>query len=167
MDKAIAEKLGIGISTLWRWRQNPKFIARVDAAVERINAALERRAVGHRARRVDRLNRDWHKLQRIVEERATSAEMKDVPGGTTGLIVHNVKGVGRGEDFQLIDLYEVDTGLLQAIAAIEKQASQELGQWVTKQEHSGPDGASIPVSVEAQLLKVYGEPDSGGGGEGG
>lgn len=58
-------------------------------------------------------------------------------GGKTGLIVHNVKGVGKGDDFQLIDLYEVDTGLLREMREHEKQAAQELGDWTERVQHDG------------------------------
>lgn len=73
-------------------------------------------------------------MQQVIAERAEDIELQDVAGGKTGLIVHNVKGVGKGEDFQLIDLYEVDTGLLKELREHEKQAAQELGQWTEKKD---------------------------------
>src|SRR5262249_32081265 len=61
-------------------------------------------------------------------------------GGRTGLIVHNVKGVGKGDNFQLIDLYEVDVALLREMRECERQAAQEVGQWVEKVAPTNPDG---------------------------
>lgn len=139
----IAAKVGVTPRALYEWRQAPEFAARVDEVIEEVKASLRRRAISHSERRVDRLNRDWLKLQSVIEARANDPRLADVPGGDTGHIVHNVKGVGRGEDFQLVDLYEVDTATLKELREIEKQAAQELGQWSEKQEHSGPGGAPL------------------------
>ncbi len=133
-DPKIAEKVGVSRQYLWVWRQSSEFAAKVDSILDDIRAALRRRAIASAERRVDRLNRDWLKLQAVIEARAADPELADVPGGNTGHIVHNVKGVGKGDDFQLIDLYEVDTGTLKELREIEKQAAQELGQWVEKSD---------------------------------
>jgi transposase-like protein len=130
----IAAKLGVSARTLYEWRRVPEFAARVDEIIEDIKASLRRRKVSHVEQRVARLNRDWLRLQKVFEERAADPAMKGVPGGETGLLVHTVKGVGKGDDFQLIDQYEVDAGALRELREIEKQAAQELGQWVEKKE---------------------------------
>jgi hypothetical protein len=67
--------------------------------------------------------------------------MQEAAGGTTGLLVRTVKSVGKGNDAELIDLYEVDTGLLREIREFSKQAAQELGQWT--------DHASIEHEVKS------------------
>ncbi len=132
-DTEIATEIGRDYSTLWRWRQNPEFAAKVEEHLERIRATLRRRAVSMAEKRVNRLNRDWVRLQRVIEERGEDASMASVPGGTTGLVCRTIKGVGRGEDFQLVETYEVDTGTLRELRDIEKQAAQELGQWVERE----------------------------------
>ena len=76
-------------------------------------------------------------------------DVQDVAGGRTGLIVHNVKGVGKGDDFKLIDVYEVDTSLLKEMREHEKQAAIEVGQWQEKVQHDFTEGF-------VQALKEFG-----------
>lgn len=71
-------------------------------------------------------------MQQVIAERAEAKEMQGVAGGETGLLAHNVKGLGKGDDFELVDEYAVDTGLLREIRETEKQAAIELGQWQEK-----------------------------------
>jgi len=142
----IADRLGVTVRTLYEWRKSPEFGERVESFVEGFRAVLRSRAIGAVERRVDRLNRDWLKLQRVIEERAAAPEMKNVPGGDTGLLAHNIKAVGKGDDFQLIDVYEVDTGLLAELRQVEKQAAIELKQWTEKVEQK-VEGGPITVNV--------------------
>ena len=66
-------------------------------------------------------------MHQVIDERAGSEGMKDVPGGRTGLVVKTVKAVGKGEDFRLVEHYEVDVGLLKAILEHERRAAEEAG----------------------------------------
>jgi ParB-like chromosome segregation protein Spo0J len=134
---AIAERVGVARSTLRRWRQHPQFNARVDEALAGFRAAIRSNGLAVRERRVKALNDRWKKLLQVVEERAVDPARQNVPGGKSGLLVHNVKGVGKGDDFRVIDLYEVDTGLLRELREIERQIAQELGQWTEKQVRNG------------------------------
>jgi hypothetical protein len=65
-----------------------------------------------------------------------------VPGGKTGLVVKTVKAVGKGEDFRLVEQYQLDVGLLKAILEHERRAAEEAGD-------IGPqaEGATVHVSV--------------------
>lgn len=112
---------------------------------QRMLESLKRRAISHAEVRVARLNKDWLKLQRVFEARATAPEMQDVPGGETGLLVRNVKGVGQGDKFQLVDVYEVDTASLKELREMEQQAAKELGQWV---ERNASEVTTKTYSVE-------------------
>jgi hypothetical protein len=125
----IAAEAKIPRSTLWNWRKHPEFAARVDAAREQIRDEVMAYGIADRIARVRELDRRWRKMRRVIEERAADPKMEGVPGAATGLIVHDVKGVGKGDDFQLIDMYQIDTGLLSELRNTEKQAAQELGQW--------------------------------------
>jgi Helix-turn-helix of insertion element transposase len=128
----IAGKVGIARSTLWEWSRNPDFAARVESHLEEIRAEIRRRGIGVIERRVASLDDRWKRLQRIMQERGESPEMKDVPGGRTGLLVRNVKSIGAGEDAQVVEEFKVDTGLLAELREHERQAAQELGQWTSK-----------------------------------
>lgn len=158
---AVADRLGIPVRSLYEWRKHPDFIARVDGLIDDMRAAIRRRAISWVERRVDRLNDAWLRMQQVIAERAADPALASVPGGKTGLLCRNVKGVGRGDDFQLIDVYEVDTGLLKELREHEKQAAQELGQWSEKTELSGPGGGPIPVEIEATIDQVYGDDRTG------
>jgi hypothetical protein len=128
----IAEKVKVSRQTLHAWRSHPDFRARVDEHESEFREIVRRRGIAQLERRVDALNTRWNLMHRVISERAVAPIMQGVPGGETGLMVRTVKGVGKGDDFQLIDLYEVDVGLLKELREHEKQAAQELGQWTEK-----------------------------------
>jgi hypothetical protein len=132
-DEDIAGQAGVTRRQLARWKTHPDFQSRIQEHLDDFREETRRRGLADRERRVAALNDRWVRMQRVLEARADDPALQHVPGGTTGLLVHNVKGVGKGEDFQLIDLYEVDTALLRELREHEKQAAQELGQWVDKQ----------------------------------
>jgi hypothetical protein len=152
---AIAEQVGVTRPTLWHWRNHPEFAARVQSHIDQFREVTLSRGIADRARRVAALHDRWRRMHRVIAERAESDRMADVPGGTTGLLAHTVKGVGRGEDFQLIDLYEVDTGLLKELREHEKQAAQELGQWTEKYDHTSGGKPFQPITT----IEVHEPPD--------
>jgi transposase-like protein len=141
----IAARLGIAPETLERWQQHSEFQARVRCHLE---AALTQ-GIAERLNRVRALDDRWLRMRRIIAERAVSAEMQGVPGGTSGLLTHTVKGVGGGENFQMVNEYAVDTGLLRELREVEKQAAQEMGQWTEKHEHTAAENG--PISLDATL----------------
>jgi hypothetical protein len=166
---AIAERAGVARSTLRRWRQHPEFVARVEQSLAEFRGAVRAAGLSVRERRVKVLNDRWRRLHQVVTERAADPKMQGVPGGSTGLLVHNVKAVGKGEDFRLIDLYEVDTGLLRELREVEKQAAVELGQWTEKLEQTGD--TTICVEYESmsdeeliqRARELMGRVDAAGG----
>jgi hypothetical protein len=159
-DARIAEKVGISAPTLYRWKRDPEFLAAVDAHNAAFREIARRKGAAILDRRVAALNDRLQRMKRVIDERGDDPGMQGVPGGKTGLLVRTVKAVGRGEDFELIDLYEVDTGLLKELREHEKQAAQELGQWAERTEISGKDGGPLLISV-IEVVKPAGadEPD--------
>jgi Helix-turn-helix of insertion element transposase len=131
-DQVIANELGLERRTLWRWRRNTRFMAKVDAITDRLNSALARRAIAHKVRRIDRLNRDWLKLQSIMEARANDSTLANEPGGSTGLLVRTLKTIGQGKTSRVVEEFNVDAALLRELLSIEQQAAKELGQWTDK-----------------------------------
>lgn len=125
----IARDAGVSVRMVSKWKRQPEFAARVEAHVEDFRKAVRRYAIASVDRRVSYLHDALMRMRQVVAERAEDPAMQGVPGGSTGLLCRNVKGVGRDDDFQLIDLYEVDTGLLREMREHAKQAAQELGQW--------------------------------------
>ena len=51
------------------------------------------------------------------------------------MMVRKQRVIGSGKNAKLVEEYEVDTGLLDAMAALEKQAAIETGLWSQKHEH--------------------------------
>jgi hypothetical protein len=142
----IGESVGRDQRTLWNWRQHPEFVARIDEHLAIFRDEVRRRGIAVRERRINALNDRWLRLHSVIEQRAADPAMAAVPGGATGLLVHDVKGIGSGESARVVDLYEVDVGLLRELREHERQAAQELGQWTEKQEISGD--AEKPVVVK-------------------
>jgi hypothetical protein len=130
---AICARVGISSSTLNVWKKRPEFAARVDELVEAFRIAVRRRGIAILERRVDALHDRWARMQRIIEERAQSAEMIGVPGGTTGLVMKVTRAAASENTDATVD-YVVDTALLKELREHEKQAAQELGQWVEKKK---------------------------------
>lgn len=142
-DEGIASELGISRPTLARWKRHPNFRERVRSIVAEMRAAILSEGIADMATRIAALDDRWDRMRQVIIERAESPETAHVPGGKTGLIVHNVKGIGKGDDFQVIDLYEVDVGLLSELRAAEQQAAKQLGQWIEKGELTGKDGGPL------------------------
>jgi hypothetical protein len=161
-NQEIAEKIGVDRGTLYRWGKRPDFAAHLESLHEVYRQQVLRRGIAVKERRIAALNDRHLRMQRVIEARADDPARQDVPGWTTGLLVHDVKTAGVGEAATVVDLYAVDTGLLKEIREHEKQAAIETGQWTEKRELSG--GVNVVLSsLDAGLEKVYGHigPDPG------
>lgn len=168
-DVMIAHGLGVAVRTLERWKKSPVFRERVAEHVAAAVAALKAKGIAERQNRLDDYNSRWEALHTIASERAADPATRRGPGGSTGYVVRQVKLVKvytssrsaedaeEGESDQPENLesakvyveqeeFPVDTGLLKALADLEKQASIELGQWEEKQVHTG--GVRITVEYE-------------------
>lgn len=132
-DEQIAAKVGVHRITLIRWKKLEAFAARIEGFLADVRQEIRKRGIAIVENRVAALQDRHDRMVRVISERAADPKMATVPGGTTGLLVHNVKSIGAGPTAEKVDLYEVDTGLLKEMREHEKQAAQELGQWT---EHS-------------------------------
>lgn len=165
LDREIIVKIGIGDAQLYRWKKSPEFIARIKEVSARIGDATSRIAIASKVRRVMSADNRHRLLQQVIDERAAyfreaqSAETKingegrivsmasePVPGATTGLLTKEKKSIGGGLNAEIVDEYKLDTGLLKEMREIEKQVSQELGQWPESK-----NGVAVNVTVPIQL----------------
>ena len=142
-DEQIAAASGCSRPTLVRWKTAPEFAARIQEIARRLGDLAMRHAIARKHKRVGRLQDRWDRMQRVVEERAADPEMRDVPGGATGLLVKTIKQIGSGDAAREVEEYAVDTGLLKEEREYAKQAALELGQWTEKHEHTGKDGQDL------------------------
>jgi hypothetical protein len=133
-DEKIAECAEISRSTLSRWKGEPRFIARVEAIASAYAKRALNRGIARKERRVAVLNELHEKMLLVISERAASPDLESVPGGKTGLVTKMLKGIGKGEDFQVVEVYEVDTGTVKEIRALQEQVAEELGQRVERTE---------------------------------
>lgn len=133
-DEEIAQELGIVRRTLALWKACPEFQARSQAIVEASRVALEAEYIASKRIRLNILKDIHGRMEAVIRERAAAPDMQDVPGGKQGILVHQVKGIGKGEDFQVVDEYAVDTGLLKEMREWMKQAAQERGDWTEKSD---------------------------------
>lgn len=131
-NEEIAAAIGVARQTVDYWKTRQEFKERVQSHIEAFREAVLNKGIADVVKRVSALDDRWNRMKQVIEERAVSPQMQNVAGGKTGLLVHQVKAVGKGEDFQLIDLYVVDDGLLSEMRATEKQAAIEVGQWDEK-----------------------------------
>jgi hypothetical protein len=78
----------------------------------------------------------WSRMRRVIEARAQNFRNRPDVAGDTGLIIRTERMIGAGASATLVEEFAVDTGLLKAMAELEKQAAIETGQWVEKQDYS-------------------------------
>lgn len=140
-DQEIAEQIGIDRRTLSRWKNRPDFRIALKSYIDECERDIVNVGIGQKNRRIAALGDQYLRMRTVILERAADPKMANIPGGKTGLLCHTVKGVGRGDDFELIDLYEVDTALLKEMRETMKQAAQEAGQWVEKTALTDPSGS--------------------------
>ena len=155
--EAIAKKCGVSRPTLDTWRRREPFQERIQQFLSAYCAsgfAVVSRRIQKLTRLVVNADRELELLETVKAERAKMYNKPNIPGGATGLVVTEFKGVGGGENFQLIPEHPVDTGLLQAITSMRreqretlKQAAQDLGQFSEKLEVTGKDGGPIQTAL--------------------
>lgn len=132
-----------------RLLKNAEICSRLLEIREAISANTIQLEISDRNARVKALQDRWDRLRRVIDERATSVEYADAPGGSTGLLAKDYKGKDATQP-----IYRVDTGLLAELRNHEKQAAQELGQWSEEKEPEGGDGKRFSGTLE-ELLVLY------------
>ena len=138
-DEEIAASVGVDRRTLTRWKHDEDFIAEVRRLIEEYEKQILHVGIAQRRKRLDALNNRWHRMQKVIEARAVDPAHAVAAGGDTGLLVRDVKGAA-GE---IVEVFAVDTALLKEMRETEKQAAQEVGQWVEKIAETKPDGSQL------------------------
>lgn len=141
----IAEQIGVKDRTIYRWQKDPEFQSTLNRHRDVLEAAILQEGIARKAQRIKRYAERLAKLDQVIEERGNDRQMAGIPGGTTGLIVRQIKSIGVGAHNREVEEFVVDTGTLREIRELEKQAAQELGQWVDKGELTGRNGGAIQI----------------------
>lgn len=79
-------------------------------------------------KRIRGLDEDWRALEDVQLARAADKTYADVPGYSTGRMVHTYKSVGSGRDAQVVDEFQVDTGVIAERRNLVESAARLLGQ---------------------------------------
>jgi hypothetical protein len=127
--------------------RNDKIVVRISEIQSVISEKLINQSIAVKEARIRAVNERWLKMQQVIAERAVDISMKGVAGGSTGLLAHDQKGVGSGPAAEVIDVYEVDTGLLKELREHEVQAAKEMGQWIEKGELGGLGGGPLKFGL--------------------
>lgn len=151
-DTKIAEKLGVARRTLGGWKENTEFSKRVQNHLNDIRSYIRSHGISIIENRVAALQDRWDRMKRVIAERAESPEMQNVAGGTTGLLVRQLKKIGAGADAEIVEEFVIDAALLKEMREHEKQAAQELGQWSDKHEHAGTNGGPIKTEITHKIV---------------
>jgi hypothetical protein len=116
--------------------RNTQVSARVAELTSELSADLVSAEISDRNARIQALQERWTRLRanldQVLGERGK--EMAGVPGGSSGLLMRDHKGKDASTS-----VYRIDPGvvaLLAELRAHEKQAAEELGQWVEKREET-------------------------------
>ena len=129
--------------------------SRVRELQEAISSQVIALEISSRNARLRALQKRWDRLRAaldlILDQRG--ADMADVPGGASGLLVRDYKGKAANQAVYRIDLGIV--ALASALLAHEKQAAEELGQWKTHH----PEHKVFDVTPEAYDLALLCTPE--------
>jgi len=157
-DNQIAKKVKTCRRTVATWKLHPEFAAEVAALAQKMGDRCARLAIARKHRRVAALDDRVRRLKRVIAGRAGNAAHRAAPGGDTGLLARKLKMIGSGENATVVEEFEVDGTLLRELREHEKQAAQELGQWVERKDLNVSE-ADIDALVEQELA---GAADAGG-----
>jgi len=156
-DVEIAKEAGVHKATLERWKKVPEFQERVrDVHANLESKALEialQYGIADARERIRGLDERWKKMLRVIAQRAKDPVMEKAAGGRTGLLVHRRRIIGQGDNSMRVDEYEVDTGLLHELRETERQAAQEMGEWVSKHEDVTDYDGQLDDWTEEELLE--------------
>jgi hypothetical protein len=126
-----------------RLLRNVEVCSRLIELKKEVNTGFVDAEIQHRNARVQALQNRWDRMRRLIEARSQDMAA-EVAGGETGLLVRDYKG----KDANQV-VYKFDAALVNELNKCEKQAAEELGQWVTKTETTVIDIAEIIERLNA------------------
>lgn len=151
VDDEIARRAGVTRETLAAWKLTPEFATRVTEITTAAAAAATAATVSDKLYRVRVLDDLHAKILTVIAERAKEYDGA-AAGSGTGLLVRTERGIGRGEDFRVVEEWTLDTATLAELRQIQKQVAQELGQWVEKSEATIKRDASDMTDEELERI---------------
>jgi len=104
--------------------------SRVSELRRQIESGYIRLQITEREERLKAAQERWDGMREVIQARKTGDWSRALK---TGLCVRQQRVIGAGKNAKIIEDYEVDTALLDALASLEKQVAIETGQWTEKQ----------------------------------
>lgn len=155
-DQQIANSIGVSRQSIVRWKKNKRFAERVAELNEIMCEQALKHGIARRETRVAVQHELQSKLLTVIAERAADAELQGVPGGKTGLVCKTVKGIGKGDDFRVVEVFETDTPTVKALLALHEQAAKEMGQIVERHEVADVSANTFKTDaeLEAELVQI-------------
>ena len=105
--------------------------SRVSELRRQIESGYIRLQITEREERLKAAQERWDGMREVIQARKTGDWSRALK---TGLCVRKQRVIGAGKNAKIIEDYEVDTALLDALAGLEKQVAIETGQWSEKQD---------------------------------
>jgi hypothetical protein len=162
----ISQLVGVSTRTLHNWKNDPEFQIQLQHMSEAWRQKARLKGIGDPDRRLLRINDRWRRLQSIIEERAADPAVQDVPGGKSGLLAIDYRAEqyvefdAEGKPVRCtrqVPVYQVDTGLVDAMRKIEEHAAIHEGQWKTRVKLDAKIEATEETPPEAiTLAKLLG-----------
>lgn len=142
-QEQVAAKYGVAPGSVQKFKvRHADKLTELSLAVE---ARVEDYAIASKVNRIAALQDRWDRMKALLDARAKDSRYSDEPGYETGLMIHQLKAIGRGEDFQLVNLYVTDAQLLAEMRATERAVAEELGS-LPKQD--------ITLNVQNNILQL-------------
>lgn len=130
---AVGAEVGVSAATIQEWLHRDEFKSRIASIQMEIDRQILNSGIARRTVRIKALQEQFDRLSHIIECRSrNSSAYPDEEGGRSGLLTHTIKGIGKGEDFEIVHEYRADTALSAERRAILQQAAVEVGEWQEK-----------------------------------
>lgn len=147
----IAATVGIHRDTLYEWKKNEAFAARVKEHLDEIEQAMMRHAISKRHKRIGRLQRILDKIDEVIDERADKVPASEfaAAGSESGLLVAKPVFSHAGD---LAYEWKFDAALVREYRALMEQSAKELGQLTDRLEVSGDGLRREYVGVNIEVV---------------
>ena len=142
----IIEKYQVSKNALMKFQN--RHADRLQALYAQVERQTSDYAIADVVRVIAGMDADWQGLGQVQIQRAADKTYADVPGYSTGLMVHTYKSVGSGDNQQLVDEFKVDTAPIAERRNLAMAAMQLLG----KMPKTGGDIFNIDKAVLVRYI---------------
>ncbi len=141
-DREIAAHFNVNRSSVWRFYDRHQ--EEIDALSLEVLRQVTDYAIADKVKRIAAKDFRWGLLEQVRQARS-----KGETGEATGLVVRQYKGLGSGDNFQVVEEWKLDDGLLSAMENLETSAADELGQ------RPRPDKGGDTYNIAKAVLVRY------------